>query len=191
MVYLSSSHVVLVPVIRAPTRILFPLCWQVHSIQSPGCHSDSWPVTSRNGRLWWGGPPGPHGSPWTRSPLKRSALAAPAEAGRGAGSGRGRPPYHLSRRLYNPAPPVARLTPDFLDSHIPQGYQGHSPWRQEVFLVLPCRKPLHSSANTMELAGFCARYLTATARRADRSWGTWSRSVEMSCDAVYSTPRTE
>jgi hypothetical protein len=26
--------------------------------------------------------------------------------------------------LYNPAPPVARLTPDFLDSHIPQDIKG-------------------------------------------------------------------
>jgi hypothetical protein len=31
--------------------------------------------------------------------------------------------------LYNPAPPVAKLTPDFLDSHIPQGYQGCNPCR--------------------------------------------------------------
>ena len=118
----------LVPGMRAPPRVLFPLCWQVHSIQSPGCHSDFWPVTSRNGRLWWGGPPGPHGSPWTVLLLNGQALAAPAEAGRGAGSGRGRPPYHLSHRLCNPAPPEAELTSDFLDSHIPQGYQGRSPW---------------------------------------------------------------
>src|ERR1022692_4359141 len=68
------------------------------------------------------GPPGPV------LLLNGQALAAPAEAGRGAGSGRGRPPYHLSQRLYNPAPPVARLASDFLDSHIPQGYQGRSPW---------------------------------------------------------------
>jgi hypothetical protein len=27
---------------------------------------------------------------------------------------------------FNPAPPVAILTSDFLDSHIPQGYQGRS-----------------------------------------------------------------
>ena len=52
------------------------------------------------------GPPGPV------LLLNGQALAAPAEAGRGAGSGRGRPPYHLSHRLYNPAPPVARLACD-------------------------------------------------------------------------------
>lgn len=32
-------------------------------------------------------------------------------------------------------PPFWLLTPDFLDSHIPQGYQGRSPWLVRVGLV--------------------------------------------------------
>jgi hypothetical protein len=50
---------------RAPALqyVALPRAWlSESSVTAPGVHSDSWPVTSRNGRLWWGGPPGPHGS---------------------------------------------------------------------------------------------------------------------------------
>jgi len=59
-----------------------------------------WPVTSRNGRLWWGGPL-VRTVPWTRSPLKRSGLAAPRKPA-GGRQRTGRPPYYLSQRLCNP-----------------------------------------------------------------------------------------
>ena len=59
------------------------------------------------------------------SQLKGPVPCGPTEAGRGARPrghpGRGRPPHHLSHRSHNPAPPVARLTPDF---HLPKEDRG-------------------------------------------------------------------
>src|SRR5215831_14197669 len=49
-------------------------------------------------------------------------------------------------------------------------------------------RPLHSSATTIELAGFLGSYFTLSAGAFERSAGT-GRQVT-SCDAVYSTPRT-
>ena len=43
---------------------------------------------------WWGGPPGPHGSPWTRFSPEVSSACQLRQAGQGAGCGPGGPPYH-------------------------------------------------------------------------------------------------
>jgi hypothetical protein len=43
----------------------------------------------------WGGPPGPRGSPWTRSSPKESSDCHPRQAGQGAGCGPGGPPHLL------------------------------------------------------------------------------------------------
>src|SRR6266446_6908129 len=46
----------------------------------------------------WGGPPGPRGSPWTRSWLiPHKDLQLRGEAGQGAGRGPGGPPHNLCR----------------------------------------------------------------------------------------------
>ncbi len=43
----------------------------------------------------WGGPPGPRGTPSSRSSLAESSAGHWREAGQGAGCGRGRPPHKL------------------------------------------------------------------------------------------------
>ena len=45
--------------------------------------------------LRWGGPPGPRGSPWTRSRLEEPSACHSRKAGQGAGCGPGGPPHHL------------------------------------------------------------------------------------------------
>src|ERR1035438_2007150 len=52
-------------------------------------------VKSRDQR--WGGPPGPRGSPWTRSSLGASGSCITPQADGGVGRGPGGPPHrHLS-----------------------------------------------------------------------------------------------
>ena len=50
--------------------------------------------------------------------------------------------------------------------------------------------PVHSSASTIELAGFRGSYFTAMWPSDAKSPGKKSFSREISCEAVYSTPRT-
>src|ERR1039458_5269192 len=59
----------------------------------------------------WGGPPGPRGSPWTRSSL-RSSPCETHQAGQGAGRGPGGPPHNspgslLEQQNVQPAAAVA------------------------------------------------------------------------------------
>src|ERR1017187_10651387 len=46
---------------------------------------------------WWGGPPGPRGTPSSRSSLEESSPSRSRQAGQGAGRGRGRPPHYSCR----------------------------------------------------------------------------------------------
>src|ERR1019366_1234297 len=49
---------------------------------------------------WWGGPPGPRGSPWTRFSPPVATPCRTRQAGRGAGCGQGRPPHHSCRYAF-------------------------------------------------------------------------------------------
>jgi len=43
----------------------------------------------------WGGPPGPRGTPTSRSPVEESAACHGEKADLGVGRGRGRPPHYF------------------------------------------------------------------------------------------------
>jgi hypothetical protein len=81
------------------TRFSSPGAHPLHPLERAGAKAQC-RILFRNLRIrgkWWGGPPGPRGSPWTRFSSRGSSDCQPRQAGQGAGCGPGGPPHHLSR----------------------------------------------------------------------------------------------
>ena len=133
----ESMHVV--PDIRPATGILLPLRRQILSIQSPAATLTSESVSKNRGPQ--AKPPAPpkqvqasnvgagrfahESKPLTPAPVQPGTMTT----ARGRGW-RFRPPRAIPAHL---------LTSDFLDSHIPQGYQGRSPISVNLTTRIPNR----------------------------------------------------